>query len=74
MARCDCGKEASLDVVRDFRGNGIAVVCAECTGELHKLLDKVFRHYGGIPGKCSCWHSPSICSVEQLKAEVAGYK
>ncbi len=73
MAKCDCGREASLSVVEDFRGNGIAVVCADCAKELRKLLDIVFRHYGGIPGKCSCWHSPHIHSVEQLKAEVASY-
>ena len=69
----ECGNEAKdgLREVRDFRGHSFTVCCITCEKRIDKMLDILFRKYGGIENKCSCRGSPVIHSVEHLQTEIA---
>jgi hypothetical protein len=69
MTCSECNKVAKSgkNVVRDFYGNTFAVCCDDCYSIARKLLDKLFIQFGGIKGKCSCYHSPKVESLQHLK-------
>jgi hypothetical protein len=74
-----CGKSGvcmGMDIVKDFRGNGFALVCNKCRSGIEKLLNKLFRKYGGYIDdhgtvQAFCHGSPAIQSLEHLKQEVS---